>query len=48
MKQLFLQLKGVLVNNEFIGKHAKYFKNVLVLSSIGEYSKYNYHSSKKE
>lgn len=40
MKQLFLQLKGVLVNKEFLGKHAKCFKNALLLSFIGEYSEY--------
>ena len=38
----FLKNIGFKVNNEFIGKHAKYFRNALVLSSIGEYSEYNY------
>lgn len=38
----FLKNLGFKVNNEFIGKHAKYFRNALVLSSIGEYSEYNY------
>lgn len=30
------------VNADFIGKHAKYFRNALVLASIGEYSEYEY------
>lgn len=38
----FLKNIGFKVNNEFIGKHAKYFRNALVLSSIGEYSEFNY------
>ena len=38
----FLKNIGFKVNNEFIGKHAKYFRNALVLSSIGKYSEYNY------
>ena len=37
MKQLNLK-----VNVKFIGEHAKYFRNVLVLASIDEYSEYEY------
>ena len=33
---------GFKVNRDFIDKHAKYFRNALVLASIGEYSEYNY------
>lgn len=38
----FLKKLGFKVNREFINKHAKYFRNSLVLASIGEYSEYNY------
>lgn len=38
----FLKNIGFEVNNEFIGKHAKYFRNALVLASIAEYSEYQY------
>lgn len=38
----FLKNLGFKVNKEFISKHAKYFRNALVLASIGEYSEYNY------
>ena len=38
----FLKKLGFKVNREFISKHAKYFRNALVLASIGEYSEYNY------
>lgn len=38
----FLKRRGFKVNREFIGKYAKYFRNSLVLASIGEYSEYNY------
>ena len=38
----FLKKLGFKVNREFIDKHAKYFRNALVLASIGEYSEYNY------
>lgn len=31
---------GLKLNNEFIGEHAKYFRNALVLANIGEYSEY--------
>lgn len=38
----FLKHLGLNVNREFIDKHTKYFRNALVLASIGEYSEYNY------
>lgn len=38
----FLKEIGFKVNREFINKNAKYFRNALVLASIGEYSEYNY------
>lgn len=38
----FLKNLGFKVNRKFIDKHAKYFRNALVLASIGEYSEYNY------
>lgn len=38
----FLKKLGFKVNREFIDKHAKYFRNALVLASIDEYSEYNY------
>ena len=38
----FLKKCGFKVNRYFIGKHAKYFRNSLVLASLGEYSEYNY------
>lgn len=38
----FLQNIGFKINRDFINKHAKYFRNALVLASIGEYSEYNY------
>lgn len=38
----FLKTIGFKVNREFIDNHAKYFRNALVLASIGEYSEYNY------
>lgn len=37
MKQLGLKL-----DVDFIGEHAKYFRNALVLASIGEYSEYEH------
>ena len=44
INNLYYLLKklGFKVNREFIDKHAKYFRNALVLASIGEYSEYNY------
>lgn len=38
----FLKNLGFKVNRLFIDKHAKYFRNALVLASIGEYSEYTY------
>ena len=38
----FLKTIGLKINREFIDKHAKYFRNALVLASIGEYSEYNH------
>ena len=38
----FLKKLGFKVNREFINKHAKYFRNALVLASIGKYSECNY------
>ena len=38
----FLKDKKYKVNRDFIGKYAKYFRNALVLSSIGKYSEYQY------
>lgn len=38
----FLINLGFKLNREFIGKHAKYFRNALVIASIGEYSEYKY------
>ena len=38
----FLKNLGFKVNREFISVHAKYFRNALVLASIGEYSEYHY------
>ncbi len=39
---LFMKNIGLKLNTEFINKHAKYFRNALVLASIGEYSEYNH------
>lgn len=39
---LFMKNVGLKVNAEFINKRAKYFRNALVLASIGEYSEYNH------
>lgn len=38
----FLKTIGFKANSEFIDNHAKYFRNALVLASIGEYSEYKY------
>lgn len=38
----FLKRLNFKIDSEFIGKHAKYFRNALVLSCIGEYSEYNH------
>lgn len=39
---LFLKQISLKVNIDFIGKHAKYFRNALVLASIDQYSEYEY------
>lgn len=41
---LFFWMKdlGLKLNNKFIGDNAKFFRNALVLASIGEYSDYSY------
>lgn len=39
---LFVKQIGLKLNVDFIGKHAKYFRNALVMGSIGEYSEYNH------
>lgn len=38
----FMKNIGLFINKDFISKHAKYFRNALVLASIGEYSEYIY------
>lgn len=38
----FMKQIGMKVDAEFIGKHSKYFRNALVMASIGQYSEYNY------
>jgi len=38
----FLKRLNFKIDSEFIGKHAKYFRNALVLSCIGEYSEFNH------
>lgn len=39
---LFLKHLNLKLNIDFIGIHSKYFRNALVLASIGEYSEYNH------
>ena len=39
---LFLKQIGFKVNIDFIGKHAKYFRNALVMASIDQYSEYEH------
>lgn len=39
---LFVKQIGLKVNVDFIGKHAKYFRNALVIASIDEYSEYEH------
>ena len=39
---LFVKQIGLKVNVDFIGKHAKYFRNALVMASIDEYSEYEH------
>lgn len=38
----FMKQRGLKVNVDFIGKHSKYFRNALVLASIGQYSEYEH------
>lgn len=38
----FLKKYGLKVNIDFIGNHSKYFRNALVLASIGQYSEYEH------
>ena len=38
----FMKNHGLKVNVDFIGKHSKYFRNALVLASIGQYSEYEH------
>ena len=38
----FMKKYGLKVNIDFIGKHSKYFRNALVLASIGQYSEYEH------
>ena len=38
----FMKQIGMKVDAEFLGKHSKYFRNALVMASIGQYSEYNY------
>lgn len=39
---LFMRQLSLKVNVDFIGKHAKFFRNALVLASIDEYSEYEH------
>ena len=39
---LFMKQLSLKVNVDFIGKHAKFFRNALVLASIDQYSEYNH------
>lgn len=39
---LFMKQLKLKVNIDFIGKHAKFFRNALVLASIDQYSEYNH------
>lgn len=39
---LFMKQLSLKVNVDFIGKHAKFFRNALVLASIDQYSEYEY------
>ena len=38
----FLKHLGLVINRDFINRHAKYFRNALVLASIGKYSEYSH------
>ena len=39
---LFMKKFDLKLNIDFIGMHSKFFRNALVLASIGEYSEYNH------
>lgn len=39
---LFIRKMNLKLNHDFIKEHAKYFRNALVLASIGEYSEYEH------
>ena len=39
---LFMKKYNLKLNVDFIGEHSKYFRNALVLASIGEYSEYEH------
>ena len=39
---LFIRNMNLKLNQDFIKEHAKYFRNALVLASIGEHSEYEY------
>jgi len=39
---LLMRQIGLKVNTDFIGKHAKFFRNALVLASIDQYSEYEH------
>lgn len=39
---LFIKKMNLKLNQDFINEHSKYFRNALVLASIGEYSEYNH------
>jgi len=39
---MFLRQHGYDLNAELISKHAKYFRNALVMASLGEYPEYQY------
>ena len=38
----FMKKHNLKLNIDFIGEHSKYFRNALVLASIGEYSEYEH------
>ena len=38
----FMKKHNLKLNVDFIGEHSKYFRNALVLASIGEYSEYDH------
>ena len=42
MMYLFMKQIGLKVNTDFIGNHAKFFRNALVLASIDQYSEYEH------